>query len=56
MRNVMAWIGFNRTTDSNKIEVMIKRIEKNSNGGSGCLFGRLYEIVNIHANADVAKN
>ena len=23
MRNVMAWIGFNRTTDSNKIEVIV---------------------------------
>ena len=23
MRNVMAWIGFNRTTDSNKIEVTV---------------------------------
>ena len=60
MRNVIAWIGFNRTTDSNEIEVIIrrpkvKRIEKNSNDGSGCLFGRLYDIVNIHANADMAK-
>ena len=23
MRNVMAWIGFNRTTDSNMIEVIV---------------------------------
>ena len=23
VRNVMAWIGFNRTTDSNKIEVIV---------------------------------
>ena len=23
MRNVIAWIGFNRTTDSNKIEVLV---------------------------------
>ena len=23
MRNVIAWIGFNRTTDSNKIEVIV---------------------------------
>ena len=50
VRNVIAWIGFNRTTDSNKIEVIVlddqkvKRIEKNSNDGSGCLFGRLYDI------------
>ena len=35
--NVIAWIGFDRTTDSNKIEVIVlddqevKRIEKNSN-------------------------
>ena len=61
MRNVIAWIGFNRTTDSNKIEVIVlddqkvKRTEKNSNDGSVCLSGRLYEIVNIHANADMAK-
>ena len=32
----------------------VKRIEKNSNDGSGCLFVRLYDIVNIHANADMA--
>ena len=53
VRNVIAWIGFNRTTDSNKIEVIVlddqksRKIEKNSNDGSGCLFGRLYDIVNI---------
>ena len=23
MRNVIAWIGFNRTTDANKIEVIV---------------------------------
>ena len=33
----------------------VKRTEKNSNDGSGCLFGRLYDIVSIHANADMAK-
>ena len=58
MRNVIVWIGFNRTTctDSNKIEVIVfKRIEKNSNDRSGCLFVRLHHIVNIHANADTAK-
>ena len=33
----------------------VKRIEKNSNDRSGCLFVRLYGIVNIHANADMAK-
>ena len=61
VRNVIAWIGFNRATDSNKFEVIVlddqkvKRIEKNSNDGSGCLFRRLYDIVNIHANADMAK-
>ena len=52
---------FNRTTDSNKIEVIVlydqksKRIEKNSNDRSGCLFVRLYDIVNIHANAAMAN-
>ena len=57
VRNVVAWISFNRTTDSNKIEVIVldDQIEKNSNDGSGCLFVRLYDIVNIHANADMAK-
>ena len=51
VRNVIAWIGFNRTTDCNKIEVIVfrqlkvKRIEKNLNDGSGCLFVRLYDIV-----------
>ena len=33
----------------------VKRIEKNSNDGSGCLFVPFYDIVNIHANADMAK-
>ena len=42
VRNVIAWIGFNR-------------IEKNSNARSRCLFGRLYDMANIHANADMAK-
>ena len=51
MRNVIAWIGFNRTTDSK----IVKRTEKNSNDRSGCLFVRLYGIVNIRANADMAK-
>ena len=61
MRNVIAWIGFNRTTDSNKIEVIVLdvqksiELEKNSNDGSGCLFVRLYDIVNMHANAYMAK-
>ena len=37
---------------SNNIEAIVRRIEKSSNDGSGCLFGRLYDIVNIHANGD----
>ena len=49
-----AWISFNRTTDSNKIEVIVLDDQK-SNDGSGCLFGRLYDIFNIHANAGMAK-
>ena len=58
--NVIVWIGFNRTTDSNNRgycfrRPKVKRIEKNSNDGSGCLFVRLHDIVNIHANADMAK-
>ena len=28
MRNVIAWIGFNRTTDSNKIEVIVLDAQK----------------------------
>ena len=61
MRNVIAWIGFNRTTDSNKIEVIVlddkksRELRRIRTDGSGCLFGRLYDIVNIHANADMAK-
>ena len=30
MRNVIAWIGFNRTTDSNKIEVIVLDDQKSS--------------------------
>ena len=62
VRNVIVWIGFNRTTDSNKIEVIVLDDQKSrelrrirTTYGSGCLFGRLYDIVNIHANADMAK-
>ena len=62
MRNVIAWIGFNRTTDNNKIEVILLDDQKSRElrrirtmGRSGCLFGRLYDIVNIHANADMVK-
>ena len=28
VRNVIAWIGFNRTTDSNKIEVIVLEDQK----------------------------
>ena len=57
MRNVKAWIV---VVDSYKIEVLVlddqkSRFEKNSNDGFGWLFVRLYDIVNIHANADMAK-
>ena len=55
VRNAIAWIGFNRTTDYCLRRPKVKRIEKNSNDRSGCLFGRLYDIVNIHANVDMAK-
>ena len=34
MRNVIAWISFNRTTDSNKIEVMHLSMSS-PRGGSG---------------------
>ena len=54
VRNVIAWISFNRTTDCFR-RPKVKRIEKNSNDGSGCLFVRLYDIVNIHANAGMAR-
>ena len=49
----MDW--FNRTTDSNKIEVIVLDDQKSRHDGSGCLFVRLYDIVNIHSNADMAK-
>ena len=62
VRNVIALIGFNRTTDSNKIEVIVLDDQKSrelrriqTGDGSGCLFVRLYDIVDIHANADMAK-
>ena len=61
VRNVIAWIAVNRTTDSNKIEVIVlddqksRELRRIQNDGSGCLFGRLYDIVNIHANADMSK-
>ena len=58
MRNVIALIGFNRTTDSNKIEVIVLDDQKSrelrriqTGDGSGCLFVRLYDIVDVHANA-----
>ena len=60
--NVIAWIGFNRTTDSNKIEVIVLDDQKSrelrrirTTGLAVCLFVRLYDIVNIHANGDMAK-
>ena len=62
MRNVIAWNGFNRTTDSNKIEVIVLDDQKSrelrrirTTGLAVCLFVRLYDIVNIHANGDMAK-
>ena len=57
----MAWIGFNRTTDSNKIEVIVlddqksRELRRIRTTGLIVFFGRLYDIVNIHANADMAK-
>ena len=52
MRNVIAWIGVNRTTDSNKIEVIVLDDQKSRDlRRIRCLFVRLYDIVNIHANA-----
>ena len=62
VRNVIALIGFNRTTDSNKIDVTVLDDQKSrelrriqTGVGSGFLFVRLYDILNIHANADMAK-
>ena len=61
MRNVIAWIGFNRTTDSNKIEVTVlddqksRELRRIRTMGLAVLFVRLYDIVNIHATADIAK-
>ena len=61
VRNVIAWIGFNRTTGSNKIEVIVLDDQKSRElrriraTGLAVYFGRLYDIVNIHANADMAK-
>ena len=62
MRNVIAWIGFNRTTDSNKIEVIVLDDQKSrelrrirTTGLAVLIFVRLYDIVNIHSNADMSK-
>ena len=62
MRNVIAWIGFNRTTDSNKIEVIVLDDQKSrelrrirTTGLAVFIFVRLYDIVNIHSNADMSK-
>ena len=61
LRNVVAWIAFNRTTDSNKIEVIVlddqksRELRRIRTTGLAVYFVRLYDIVNIHANADVAK-
>ena len=56
-----AWIGFNRTTDSNKIEVIVLDDQKSresrrirTTGLAVYLYG-FYDTVNIHANADMAK-
>ena len=59
-KNVIAWIGLTELQIAIRSRYCfrrpkVKRIEKNSNTGSGCLFVRLYDIVNIHANADMAK-
>ena len=57
VRNVMAWIGF-RTTDSNKIEVIVLDDQKSRESRRIRTTGLavyLYGIENIHANADMAK-
>ena len=52
---------FNRTTDSNKIEVIVlddqksRELRRIRTTGLAVYFVRLYDIVNIHANADMAK-
>ena len=50
MRNVIAWIGFNRTTDSNKIEVIVLDDQKSrelrrigTTGLAVFIFVRLYD-------------
>ena len=62
VRNVIAWIGFNRTTDSNKIEVIVLDDQKSrelrrirTTGLAVFIFVRLYDIVNIHSNVDMSK-
>ena len=57
MRNVIAWIGFNRTTDSNKIEVIVLDDQKSRELRRIRTTGLavyLYDCA-IHANADMAK-
>ena len=58
MRNVIAWISFNRTTGSTKIEVIFlddqksRELRRIRTTGLAVYW---YDIVNIHANADMAK-
>ena len=58
MGNVIAWIGFNRNTDSNKTEVIVLDDQKSRELRRIRTTGLavyLYDIVNIHANVNMAK-
>ena len=58
VRNVIAWIVINRTTDSNKLEVIVLDDQKSRELRRIRTTGLavyLYDIVTIHANVDMAK-
>ena len=59
MPNVIAWIGFNRTTDSNEIEVIVlddqtsRELRRIRTTGLAVYLDDC--TIYIHANADMAK-
>ena len=59
VRNVIAWIAFNRTTDSNKIEVIVLDDQKSRELRRIRKTGLAVYLddctIYIHANADMAK-
>ena len=57
VRNVIAWIAFNRTTDSNKIEVIVLDDQKSSKGNEkkGSYYYAGYSFLVTHPGTKPAK-